>query len=197
MEPTSTASTETHVRLARAGMAAVAVWNLARAVTQSVTPGEAWNYDRFIGPGWQESLSRFDSNNHVLNTILIRISTARIHLTEFSLRLPSLLAGVFYLAAVYRLARRFGSGTMFLVVAALLTLNPLVMDAMSEARGYGMALAAWMWALELILESLEEFSARKFNRAGVLLGLSVVACLSFAAPAVALIVLAMRWRGAR
>src|SRR5262249_19682848 len=107
------------------------------------------------------------------------------------------LAGVFYLAAVYRLARRFGSGTMFLVVAALLTLNPLVMDAMSEARGYGMALAAWMWALELILESLEEFSARKFNRAGVLLGLSGVACLSFAAPAVALIVLAMRWRGAR
>jgi hypothetical protein len=59
-----------------------------------------------------------------------------------------------------------------------------------------MAMAAWMWALELILESLESFSATKFNLAGILLGLSVAASLSFAAPAVGLILAAMiRRRG--
>src|SRR2546427_2961314 len=87
MERTSTTSTN----LARAGMAALCAWSVIRAATQSVTPGEAWNYDGYIGPGWRDAFARFDTNNHVLNTLLVRISTARIHLTEFSLRLPSLL----------------------------------------------------------------------------------------------------------
>ena len=141
-------------------------------MTQSVTPGEAWNYDRFIAPDVDTSRSaRFDVNNHVLNTLLVRISTARFHLTELSLRLPSLLAGVFYLWVVFRMARRwFGSGLPFLAVVGLLTLNPMVVDALSEARGYGMALACWMWALELMLESAESFSLRKLNLSAMCLG---------------------------
>ena len=143
MESTSTAS----IKLVRAGLAAVFAFSVWRAATQSVTPGEAWNYVNYIAPAWKEALSHYDTNNHVLNTLLVRISTARIHLTEFSLRLPSLLFGALYLLAVYRIARRWFSGRIFLAVAGLLTLNPLVMDAMSEARGYGMALALLMWAL--------------------------------------------------
>ena len=185
MEPTSTAS----IKTARWFLAALVAVNLYRAITQSVTPGEAWNYNRFIAPPWTEAFSRFDVNNHVLNTLLVRISTARFHLTELSLRLPSLLAGVLYLWVVYRMARRwFGGGLAFLAVIGLLTLNPMVIDALSEARGYGMALACWMWALELILESLESFSVQKLNLAAMCLGLSVVASLAFAAPACALLV---------
>jgi hypothetical protein len=194
MERTSTAS----IKTARWFLAALVAVSLYRAVTQPVTSGEAWNYNRYIAPPWVESLSRFDVNNHVLNTLLVRISTARLHVTEFVLRLPSLLAGVLYLWAVYRLARRwFGGGLVFLTVIGLLTLNPLVIDAMSEARGYGMALACWMWALELILESLESFSAQKLNLSGMCLGLSVVACLAFVAPAIALLAVCLLWSSGR
>jgi hypothetical protein len=169
-------------RVARIGLVAVFGWSLFRAVTQSVTPGEALNYDRFIGPHWQESLAHSDTNNHFLNTLLVRISTARIHLTEFSLRLPSLLFGILYLWAAYRIARRwFGDGRVFLAVLGLLVLNPLIMDALSEARGYGMALACWMWAVELVA------SGGSMAWAGVLLGLSASASLAFLAPATALI----------
>ena len=190
MEPTSTASIKT-ARWFLAGLLAV---NLYRAMTQSVSPGEAWNYDRFIAPTWVEALASFDVNNHVLNTLLIRISTARFHLTELSLRLPSLLAGVFYLWVVFRMARRwFGDGLAFLAVIGLLTLNPLVVDALSEARGYGMALTCWMWALELILESVQSFSASKLNLSAMCLGLSVAASLAFAAPAIALLVVFLVW----
>jgi hypothetical protein len=190
MEPTSTAS----IKAARWFLAALVAVNLYRAMTQSVTPGEAWNYDRFIAPDWTESLARFDVNNHVLNTVLVRISTARFHLTELSLRLPSLLAGVFYLWVVFRLARRwFGGGLPFLIVIGLLTLNPMVIDALGEARGYGMALACWMWALELMLESAESLSPQKLNLAAICLGLSVAASLAFAAPAVALLVVFVAW----
>ena len=180
MQPTSTGLS----KLAKIGLVAVFAWSLLRAVTQSVTPGEAGNYDRFIGPSWRESLLEYAPNNHVLNTILVRISTARIHLTEFSLRLPSLLFGILYMWAAYRICRRwFGEGRMFLAVLGLLVLNPIVIDAMSEARGYGMALACWMWAVELVM------SGGSVAWAGVLLGLSVSASLSFLAPALALIVL--------
>src|SRR6476646_11349356 len=190
MEPTSTGS----IKAARWFLAALLAVSLYRSMTQPVTPGEAWNYDRFITPEWAESLSRFDVNNHVLNTLLIRSSTARFHLTELSLRLPSLIAGVFYLWVVFRIARRwFGGGLPALAAIGLLTLNPIVVDALREARGYGMALASWMWALELMLESAESFSLHKLNLSGMCLGLSVVASLTFAASAAALLVVFLAW----
>jgi hypothetical protein len=192
MEPASTASIKT-ARWLLAGLLGV---NLYRAATQSVTPGEAWNYHRFIAPAWTEAFARVDANNHVLNTLLARISTSCFHLTELSLRLPSLLAGALYLWAAWRLARRWcGDGPVFLAMIGLLALNPMVVDAMSEARGYGMALCCWMWALELILESVESFSTSKLNLASFCLGLSVTASLAFVAPTVALLTALLAWSG--
>ena len=202
MEPTYTASIERPgiplaVILARWLLGLLVLISVVRAMTQPVTPEEAWNYDRYIGSTWKEAFSRFDVNNHVLNTLLVRTSTARIHLTELSLRLPSLLAGILYLLAVYRLARRwFGDGAVFLAVVCLLACNPLVVDGLSEARGYGMALSAWTWALCLILEAVQQFSGRKLNLAGMCLGLSVAASLAFAAPACALLLISALWFGA-
>src|ERR1019366_6086121 len=72
MEPTSTAS----IRTARWLLGGPLAVNLYRAMTQSVTPGEAWNYYRFIAPGWTEALSHFDTNNHVLNTLLVVLGPA-------------------------------------------------------------------------------------------------------------------------
>ena len=112
-----------------------------------------------------------------------RGSTSR----SFPCACPACSPACFYLWVVFRMARRwFGDGLPFLAVIGLLTLNPLVVDALSEARGYGMALACWMWALELILESVQSFSAAKLNLAAMCLGLSVAASLAFAAPAVCL-----------
>ena len=48
MEHTSTAS----IKAARGLLAALFVLSVYRAVTQAVTPGEAWNYNRYIGTGW-------------------------------------------------------------------------------------------------------------------------------------------------
>jgi hypothetical protein len=95
---------------------------------------------------------------------------------------------------VFRLSRRtFGTGQPFLAAVALLSLNPLLLDHLSAARGYGMALAFWMWALELMLEYLESgqpLVSQKLNlninMAAVCLGLSVASNLAFIVPAVAL-----------
>src|SRR5471032_3022245 len=152
MEPDSTASTKT----AQALLAALFAVNVYRAATQSVTPDEARTYNRFVGPPLREAFRVMTANNHVLNTLLAILSTSYFHLTDLALRLPSVLCGGLYLWAVYRLSRRtFGTGLLCLAAVALLSLNPLVLDYLSAARGYGMALAFWMWALELMLEYLE------------------------------------------
>ena len=193
MERTSSAS----IRLVLAMFAALIGLGVYRAATNDVTPAEAWNYDRYIGVGWQESLSHFDTNNHVLYGLLVRISTTRMHLTELSLRLPALLGGLLYLWIVFRLCRRwFGSGWLFALGAALLTLNPWVVDSLSEARGYGLAMAFWLWGLDLLLGSLEAYSVRKLNLAALCLALGVAACLPLIVPVLGLFA-AFAWAAPR
>jgi hypothetical protein len=189
MERTSIVSIDIVRNVARACLVSLFAVNVFRAAMLSITPPEADAYHRFVRAPLYEALAQYDANNHVLYTLLARISTSFFHLTELSLRLPSLLCGALYLCAVYRLSRRaFGSGGLFLTAVGLLTLNPLVLDHMSAARGYGMALAFWMWGLQLLLECLERFSGRKLKLAAVCLGLSVSASLAFVAPAAALAV---------
>lgn len=190
MEPDSTAST----KAARALLFALFAVNVYRAATQSITPDEAETYNRLVGPPLREAFSVMTANNQVLNTLLEIISTSYFHLTDLALRLPSVLCGGLYLWAVYRLSRRtFGTGRLLPAAVALLSLNPLVLDYLSAARGYGMALAFWMWALELMLEYLESGqlpASRKFNlninMAAICLGLSVASSLAFIVPAAAL-----------
>jgi hypothetical protein len=183
MERTSTASTKVALCL----LAVLFALNVHRAATRDITPGEAWNYDRYVAPSWQESLGHFDLNNHVLNTFLVRISTAALGRKEIVVRLPSLLAGLLFYWATWRLCRRLlGTGWMFLAGIGLMWLNPLVFDAASEARGYGMSLACWMWALERIVVYFEQLDPRKLNLAAIWLALSVTACLSFIVPVLGL-----------
>ena len=189
MERSSTAST----KFAFCLLALVFAVGVYRAATCDVTPTEAWNYDRYIFPTWQESLQHFDLNNHFFNTLLVKISTSALGRKEIALRLPSLLAGLLCMWAMWRLARRlFGEGWGFAVAIALLTLNPLMVDAFSEARGYGMAVAGWLWGLECILLYLENLRIRKLNQAAICLALCIAACLTFVVPALGL-ALAATW----
>src|SRR3954454_2660248 len=153
MEQTSTVS----IKAALCLLVVLFTLNVYRAATCDVTPSEAWNYDRYVSPSWQESLGQFDLNNHVLNTFLVRISTAALGRKEIVLRLPSLLAGLLFYWAAWRLCRRLlGNGWGFASAIGLISLNPLIIDAVSEARSYGMALACWMWALDRFVLYFEQ-----------------------------------------
>jgi hypothetical protein len=158
--------------------------NVYRAATQSFTTDEAFTYNSFVDAPLADMFARYDANNHVLNTLLEKVSALCFGVSEFSLRLPSVLfGGGLYLFAVWALCRRvFGSGALFVTGVALLSLNPLVLDFLSAARGYGMALAFWMWALVFVLDCLEEPAGPqpvKLNLAAVALALSVCANLAF------------------
>src|SRR5262249_24069561 len=109
------------------------------------------------------------------------------------MRLPSLLGGALYLAMAFRVSRRLvGDGPRLPVLVALLVLHPYVLDFLSAARGYGLALGFLFWALDVLLQSLGEgpgtnpASRGHGARASVALGLAVASNLAFLFPAVAL-----------
>ena len=73
-----------------------------------------------------------------------------------------------------------GAGWKFVSGVAALARNPLILDFMVAARGYGIALGLWMWALALLIEELsaKEPARRKLAIAGAGLALSVTASVA-------------------
>ena len=179
----------TAAKVLLAGLFAVCIF---RAVTQSIVYDEALTYELYIAAPISRIFTYFDPNHHFLSTILMRLSTGLFGVSEWSLRLPALGAAMLYFASVYRLCRvAFGEGWTFLLAVAALSMNPLVLDFMVAARGYGLALALWMCALMLLVTSFSTpvISPKIVALAGTCVALSVTANLIFALPALALAIL--------
>ena len=156
-------------------LAAVFATNVYRAATQGITVDEAFTYQHFVAPPLGEIMTTYDVNHHVLNSLLAKISISLFGVSELGLRIPSLLGGLIYLIAVRAIVfRLFGAGWALLSFA-LLALNPFVLDYLSAARGYGLALGFLAAALWFLLN-------RSWYVAGLLLGLTAGANLSFLYP---------------
>jgi hypothetical protein len=168
-------------------LAALAVcaflWALVRAWSQSLTIDEADTYLSHVSrPGllWIPS-----ANNHVLHSILMRISTRILGVSQFTLRLPALFGAAIYLWAVVRLCRLL---TPRWAVQALvftgLVFNPLVADFLAAARGYGLAsaflLLGIVYAAERIYREGHQRSLALCVIPSVCFGLSFSANFSFA-----------------
>ncbi|MGA2328147.1 MAG: hypothetical protein ABSH05_17855 [Bryobacteraceae bacterium] len=161
--------------------------NVYRAWTQSVTIDEARNYEMFIAEPISRMFAAYDATNHVLQTVLSKISIGVFGLSEFTLRLPTVLGGLLYLVSGYRLLRYlFGTGWLLVLSVLALGLNPGVMDYLSAARGYGLGLGFMMWAFTHLVFYLGDRDEGRLFKAGIGLGLSVAATLVFLYPAVAL-----------
>jgi len=175
------------VRVDAAMVFLAALWLvcLYRAITQSIVHDEALTWELYLAGPASVIFAYFDANHHFLNTLLMRVSTGLLGFSEFSMRLPALCAAALWFAAVYRIARRLtASKPLALVICAALTLNPILMDFMVAARGYGMALAFFAWAFATMMPLLERQSMtnRDLLRCAIALSLSVMANLTFLIP---------------
>jgi hypothetical protein len=164
-----------------------------RAATQSITHDEAVTYERYVSGPLYRLVTSSDANNHVLHSLLARWSVDIFGLSELTLRLPSVLGGLLFLAMTACIAWRVWPGTpMALLAVLLLGGNPFVMDYLSAARGYSLALGFWVAALDRMLQALGDESASDMllPRASQYLALSVSANLTFVLAAAALVVCA-------
>lgn len=174
-------------RAALALVLALIAVNVYRAATQAITIDEAFTYNSFVARPFAETVKYYDANNHVLHSIMVRLSTAVFGVSELTVRLPALLGGALYLLAAWRLCRyALGGGWMMLLATAMLGLNPFILDYLSAARGYGLGLAFLLIAMDQMTRYLGNSRRGRLYGAGVALGLAAASQLVFLVPGVAL-----------
>jgi hypothetical protein len=120
------------------------LWAVARACVQSITIDEADTYlvwvARHDASHWQAA-----SNNHVLNSLLMRFFTSVFGVSHLSVRAPALIGAAIYIAASYLLCRKVTADVRVQwPVFVCLVYNPFVFDHLVAARGYALALAFMM-----------------------------------------------------
>jgi hypothetical protein len=180
-------------------LAAVLSLNVFRAVTQSLTIDEAFTYKVFVAAPWEEARQHVDPNNHVLNTLLEKISVGWWWPSESAIRTPSLLGGALYMgAALFLINLLFGITWKSVVVFCAMILNPIVLDYMSAARGYSLALGFLLCALLLMARAALKPGGKiadtcLHGAVGVAMGLSASANLAFAIPCGVAMVVSLIW----
>jgi hypothetical protein len=138
-------------------LGALLATNFYRAATQSIVHDEALTWDLYLAGPASAIFQFYSPNHHFLATILFRISTTFFGNSELAMRLPAVLAGAWFFWTVFQLCGLvFGDGWWFLLGCAVLTLNPILLDFLVAARGYGLAMAGLFWALFQMLAWFQE-----------------------------------------
>jgi hypothetical protein len=170
------------------------VWAVVRACVQSITMDEAQTYLFFVA---RSDLWYPFSNNHILNSLLMWITTHAFGNSIITVRTPALLGGGLYICVCYFLCRTLTNRlSLQLSLFICLVYNPFIFDFMVAARGYGLADAFLLAAIAVPVW-------RHVNRspslgkccmlASVGLGLSFAANFSFAFVDLAAFVVIVTW----
>jgi hypothetical protein len=171
------------------------LWTFARACLQSITIDEADTYLFFVG---RPSPSHWDpsTNNHLLNSLLMRLFTSLFGISNLSVRLPALIGAAIYIAMAYVLCRRFGFQLAWPLLACLV-FNPLIMDHLVAARGY--SLAAGFLMVQLAVAAGGPIGTKECAICSACAALSFAANFSFAVVNAAMLcgVLLLACRGAQ
>ncbi len=119
----------------------------------------------FEGRTWKETLfSNRASNNHVLFTVLARVSheaamllglRSDVTISETAVRIPSLVAGLLSILLIGLLLARCGFPSAGAAAAFLLALNPWHFRYATEARGYAVMVFCILAALLALIIALD------------------------------------------
>jgi hypothetical protein len=90
-----------------------------------------------------------DPNNHVLHTLLMKLSTSLFGAEPWAVRLPALLVGACLPGLGYLAARRLYDRDVAIAFAVLLPATTYFLEFAANARGYTIVLAAFLASLAL------------------------------------------------
>lgn len=115
-----------------------------KALKMAVTHDEAYTYLYYVKQTWAGILlykPPHIPNNHILNTLLIKVSTGLFGLSAFTLRLPNILFSVMYFWYAAAIGKTFRFPAIQVMAYLILVMQIFFFDFFPLARGYGMGLA--------------------------------------------------------
>lgn len=97
-----------------------------------------------------------DANNHVVNSICMKLGSTLFGNSEFSLRLANVLSFPIYAAFAWLMLEDIEDRMVRSGAYLMLVLNPFLLDFFSLARGYGMSEAMMMASLYYLVQLLRQ-----------------------------------------
>lgn len=101
------------------------------------------------------------ANNHLLNTLLVKIISHIGLKDEFFLRLPNVVSFLLYLVGSIGILQKIEKPIVRICGLWLLLCNQFVIEFFSLARGYGLALGFMMISLYMLFKVIEYKNARR------------------------------------
>ena len=166
-----------------------------KSYSVSFTHDESYSYLNFCGEGFIDIISynQWFSNNHILNTLLMKYSELLFGNSELALRLPNLLALLLYMVFAYLFFR--GRHWMLSVaIFLLLCSGNQLMDLFGMARGYGLSSAFMVVSFYFFIQYLKQNTTRNlvlFHSSALLACLSNFTLMTYYA-AILLVMLAVQ-----
>lgn len=119
-----------------------------KASHTSFTHDESYTYTHYVHQGFMDIISYKTpyTNNHILNTVLMKYCEVFFGSSELSLRLPNIFAFVLYSIFSVLLFYKYSPKLLF-PFYLLMILNPHLLDFFALARGYGLSFAFLVMSL--------------------------------------------------
>lgn len=164
-----------------------------KSLHSSFTHDESYTYLHYPQATFFQILSFGNSftNNHVLNSLLMKYSEVLFGNSEFALRLPNLLSFVLYMVYCFRFFRH-QHPLLRVAFFVLFCANHVVADLFGLARGYGLSMAFMMMSLYHLVAFIDQQRKKDailFHLAATLAALSNFSLLPFYAASLAVAVL--------
>ena len=101
-------------------------------------------------------------NNHILNTLLVKLFVFLFGNHQLIIRLPSLLAFLIYAIGIFRINKNILKiDSIFFLPAALFFIsNPYMLDYFGLSRGYGMASALATLSVSYLITGFQELKSK-------------------------------------
>lgn len=165
---------------------------LSRALLLSITHDEAYTYLHYLRGSWRDIFLYAGPpipNNHLLNTLLAKLSVQWFGLSAFTLRLPNVIFSLGFFWNAAWLAKNIRIPWAQVAVFLLFSLQIFYFDFFSLARGYGMALTLLMAATYHFYMYRKLQNGHHLYRSLIFAAFAVYANFTFLYPYLALLIL--------
>ena len=116
-----------------------------KGATNSFTHDESYTYTRYVYKSTWDIITYNASdvipNNHILNTLLMKLFQFFFGSSELVLRLPNMLAYVAFLVFSIRWLKKMNNDWLLVIGLIALHANPYLLDFFALARGYGLSIS--------------------------------------------------------
>jgi len=117
---------------------------IARAILIPITIDEADTCLKHATASFHDIVTFADPipNNHILNTLLIKLFTSLFGMHTLPARLPNILGFVLYFTMIFLITRKITDNPIITLLGiVVMTFNPYLLDFFSLARGYALSIS--------------------------------------------------------